>query len=52
MINEKELQKKILCGIKKAIDKLITVSQQNDDYLVISENDKIVRVRARDLKKL
>lgn len=50
MKNEKQIREKILKGIKLAIKKLIASSKKNDDYLVLSQNGKIVKVKARDLK--
>ena len=50
MKNEKLLGEKIMKGVRLAVKKLIIVSQQNDDYLVISKNGKVIRIKARDLK--
>ena len=50
MKNKKDLGDKILKGITKAFRKLIETSKLNDDYLVFSENGKIVRIKARKLK--
>lgn len=36
--------------MKMAIDKLIASCKKNNDYLVLSENGKIVKVKAHDLK--
>ena len=51
MKNRNDLREKIMKGIHLAIEKLIATSLKNDDYLVYSENGKIVRVKARELKK-
>jgi hypothetical protein len=45
------LREKSMKGVHLAIEKLIAASLKNDDYLVYSENGKIVRVKARELKK-
>lgn len=50
MKNKKELREKIMKGISLAIAKLIETTRQNDGYLVFSENGKIIRIKARDLK--
>ena len=44
-----ELRDKIVAGTKLAIDRLVEKAKLNDDYLVFSENGKIVKVRARTL---
>lgn len=51
MKTSNKLREKILKGIKLAIEKLILVSQQNNDYLVLWDNGKIVKVKASSLKK-
>lgn len=51
MKNRKELREKIFNGVKLALERLFLVSQQNNDYLVFSEKGKIVKVKARKLKK-
>ena len=51
MENKIELRNKIIIGIRKALEKLIASSAKNDEYLVISQNGKIVRVPAKELQK-
>ena len=51
MENKIELRNKIIIGIRKALEKLIASSANNDEYLVISQNGKIVRVPAKELQK-
>jgi hypothetical protein len=50
--NEKttELRNKIMSGVQKAVDKVIKMSQNNDEEIVISQNGKVVKIKARDLK--
>ncbi len=47
----KDLRAKILKGIELAYIRLLLAKQKEDGELVISRNGKIVRVKARDLKK-
>ena len=49
--SNKTLHNKILKGARLAVDKLIKEAQKNDEYLVFSENGKIVKIKARKLKK-
>ena len=49
MKNNRSNSKKIFNGVCLAIRKLIAESKINDDYLVISRNGKVVKIRARDL---
>jgi hypothetical protein len=51
MESNKTLHNKILKGARLAVEKLIKEAQKNDEYLVFSENGKIVKVKARKLKK-
>lgn len=51
MKNRKELREKILKGITIAIEKLIALSQKNDDSLVLYRDGKIICVKARELKQ-
>ena len=51
MENKIELRNKIIIGIRMAIEKLIASSAKNDEYLVISQNGKIVRVPAKELQQ-
>jgi hypothetical protein len=37
-------------GSQEAINKLILERQKTDDYLIISRNGKVVKVKARSLK--
>ena len=49
--SDKILHEKIIKGAKLAVERLIEESKKNDDYLVFSENGKIVKVKARKLKQ-
>jgi len=49
--SDKILHEKIIKGTRLAVDRLIEQSKKNDDYLVFSENGKIVKVKARKLKR-
>ena len=46
----KEIREKILKGIALAYERLVEQKKKDDGELVFSENGKIVRVKARDLK--
>jgi hypothetical protein len=48
-----ELRDKIVAGTKLAFQRLVEKAKLTDDYLVFSENGKIVKVKARsiDLKE-
>ena len=43
---------KITKGVKLSIERLIERTKKEDGELVISENGKVVRVKARDIKPL
>ena len=44
------LEEKFRKGTKLAIKKLIAERKKTDDYLVVSRNGKVVKVKARSLK--
>ncbi len=50
MKNRKVLREKILKGIQLAVDNLIKEAKENDDYIVIAQGNKIVKIKARKLK--
>lgn len=50
-MNRTELREKVYQGVKLAIDKLIEERAKEDGYLIISRDDKIVRVPAKELLK-
>lgn len=41
---------KALKGGRKAIKNLISERKKNDDYLIVSRNGKVVKIKARELK--
>ena len=49
MQSSKSLHNKILKGVRLAVEKLIDETAERDGYLVISENGKIVKVKAKKL---
>ena len=51
MKNKTELREKIINGIRSALEKLVTSSAKNDDYLIISKDGKIVKVPAKELQQ-
>jgi hypothetical protein len=51
MKNKTELRNKIFDGIKLALEKLVSSSAKNDDYLVISKDGKVVKVPAKELQQ-
>ncbi|MBN8584773.1 MAG: hypothetical protein J0M37_06715 [Ignavibacteria bacterium] len=44
------IREKFSKGSKLAIKKLIEERKKNDDYLVVSRNGKVVKIKARELK--
>jgi hypothetical protein len=48
--SRKALREKILKGLDMAFEKLVKERRENDDYLIFSENGKIVKVKARKIK--
>jgi hypothetical protein len=46
----KEMRSKILQGIELSYNKLLTSRQKEDGELVISDNGKVIEVKAKDLK--
>ncbi len=45
-----EIKEKILKGGKLAIERLIERKRRDNAYIVISENGKIVKLNAKDIK--
>ena len=45
------LRTKILKGISVSYNKLLAATQKEDGELVVSKDGKIIRVKARNLKK-
>jgi hypothetical protein len=52
MKNEKivELKAKILKGIEVSFERLIVAKQKNDGEFIFSEDDKIIYVKANEMK--
>ncbi len=48
--NTNSLTDKIIKGVALSYTRLVEEAKKNDDYLVFSENGKIVKVKARDIK--
>ncbi len=48
--NTNSLTDKIIKGVALSYTRLVEEAKKNDDYLVFSENGKIVKVQARDIK--
>lgn len=46
----KEMRSKILQGIELSYNRLLTSRQKEDGELVISDNGKVIEVKAKDLK--
>ncbi|MCC6371880.1 MAG: hypothetical protein IT236_12800 [Bacteroidia bacterium] len=44
-----ELRDKLIAGTKLAFERLVEKAKLTDDYLVFSENGKIVKVKARTI---
>lgn len=47
----KDMRTKILQGIEMSYNKLLSERQEEDGELLFSENGKVVKVKARELKK-
>jgi len=45
-----ELREKLIAGTKLAFQRLVERAKLTDDYLIFSENGKVVKVKARSLK--
>lgn len=48
--NTNSLTDKIIKGVALSYTRLVEEAKKNDDYLVFSENGKIVKVKAREIK--
>ena len=46
----RELREKLIAGTKLAFQRLVERAKLTDDYLIFSENGKVVKVKARSLK--
>lgn len=50
-MKQTDVKNKILNGCQLAIERLIKQKSKTNSYLVISENGKVLKVRAKDLLK-
>jgi hypothetical protein len=46
-----EIKEKVLKGGKLAIERLLERKRRDNSYVVVSENGKVVRLYAKDMKK-
>jgi hypothetical protein len=44
-----EIREKLIAGTKLAFERLVEKAKLTDDYLVFSENGKVIKVKARSL---
>jgi hypothetical protein len=49
-VKKKSIGDIVLKGARKAIRQLIEERKKTDDYLIVSRNGKVVKVKARSLK--
>jgi hypothetical protein len=49
-VNNAEIREKIRSGLHLAFKKLVTYKAKNDGFLVFSDNGKIIKVQAKDIK--
>lgn len=47
-----EIRDKVIAGTKLAFERLVEKAKLNDDYLIFSENGKIIKVKARSIDTL
>lgn len=45
-----ELREKLIAGTKLAFQRLVEKTKISDDYLIFSENGKVIKVKARSIK--
>src|SRR5215204_392535 len=50
-MSNQELREKILEGSKLALKRLIEKKEKDDGYLVFSENEKVVKIKAKDMQR-
>ncbi|MDZ7765604.1 MAG: hypothetical protein U5K00_14495 [Melioribacteraceae bacterium] len=51
MKNRTELREKIINGVRLAVERLIQTKANENDYIVISRNGKILRIPATEFVK-
>jgi len=49
-MSSKELSEKVLKGSQQAVNELIKRKQKEGGYIIVSENGKVVRKKATDIK--
>lgn len=49
-LTHEEIKAKVLEGMMRARKKLIEQKRKDDSYLVIWENGKVVKIRAKDME--
>ena len=47
-----DIKDKVLKGGKLAIERLIDRKQRDNTYVVFSENGKVVKIKAKDIKSI
>ncbi len=47
--NKSSLEEKLIKGTNSALKKLIAERKKNNDYLIISRDGKVVKIKAKDL---
>lgn len=47
-----ELREKLIAGTKLAFERLVEQAKLTDDYLVFSENGKVIKVKARSINTI
>jgi hypothetical protein len=49
-MTEEEIRDKVLKGCQLAIERLLEEKRKANGYIVISDNGKVIRVKASDIK--
>lgn len=50
MTKQQDIKEKILKGCRLAVERLLEKKRKDGSYIVVSDNGKVVRVKATDLK--
>lgn len=50
-MTQKDIKDKVLKGGQLAIERLLDKKRKDNSYVVVSDNGKVVRVNAKDLRK-
>ena len=51
MITQADIRDKVLKGCQLAIERLLEQKRKSNSYIVISDNGKIIKIKASDLKE-